>query len=314
MRLDVRSVEPRLVIEAALDAVRPAAQAKAIRLQSALDPSVGRISGDPDRLRQVVWNLLMNAVKFSPRGGHVQIRLERAESHVQIIVSDTGIGIGADVLPFVFERFRQGDSSTTRAHSGLGLGLALVKHLVDLHGGTVSAHSDGEGKGAMFIVELPVLSSTSPGPPVHHGQPWTSREAASTAVRLDGIRVLVIDDDEDARDLVSAILTGAGADVKTCRSGPEALELLPQWRPDLLLSDIEMPGEDGYALIRKVRALGAPYSAVPAVALSAYGRVDDRERALSEGYDMHVPKPVDPDELTTIIAGLTTSQSQTGTS
>jgi signal transduction histidine kinase/ActR/RegA family two-component response regulator len=310
MRLDVRSVELRLVIEGALDAVRPAAEAKAIRLQSTLDPTVPPVVGDPDRLRQVVWNLLMNAVKFTPRGGDVRVGLERLDSHAQIAVSDTGVGIKSDVLPFVFERFRQGDSSSTRAHSGLGLGLALVKYLVDVHGGRVVACSDGEGKGATFVVELPLPIGEVPGAPGTQRPSSAPRERASSVVRLDGIRVLLVDDDEDALDLASMILTSAGAVVKSCRSAPEALELTQQWHPDVLLSDIEMPGEDGYSLIRKIRALGARHRGdVPAVALTAYGRAEDRVRALSEGYSMHVPKPVDPHELTTIIATLTSPQS-----
>jgi signal transduction histidine kinase/ActR/RegA family two-component response regulator len=316
MRLDVRSVELRLVVEAALDAVRPAAEAKGIRLESMLDPRVGAVNGDPDRLRQVVWNLLLNAVKFTPRGGDVRIRLQRMDQHVEIVVSDTGVGIRPDVLPFVFERFRQGDSSSTRAHSGLGLGLALVKHLVELHGGNVDAHSDGEGKGATFVVQLPIPTSDArPAPVTQKEASVVSLEGGSHAVRLDGIRVLVVDDDEDGLDLATAILTGAGAVVKTCRAAPEALELVRRWRPDVLLSDIEMPGEDGYSLIRNVRALGARDGGeVPAVALTAYGGVDDRVRALNAGYSMHIPKPVDPQELTTIIAGLTSSQSPTGES
>lgn len=312
MRLDVRPVDLRGVVEAALDAVRPAAEAKTIALQSALDAKAGPIVGDADRLRQVVWNLVMNAVKFTPRGGTVQVHLERMNLHVRIVVSDTGQGITPDVLPFVFDRFRQGDSSTTRAHSGLGLGLALVKHLVDLHGGRVHAYSEGEGKGATFVVELPLRVADDTAPTVAHRRAAASELPATSATsRLDGVRVLVVDDDADALELASAILTGAGAGVTACPTAAEALQLLRQWRPDVLLSDIHMPGEDGYSLIRKVRALDRRDGGeTPAVALTAYGRAEDRMRALGEGYNMHVPKPVDPDELTTIVASLSPPGSQ----
>ena len=307
MRLDVRPVDLGLVVESALDAVRPAAEAKGVRLHSALDPDTGQVMGDPDRLGQVVWNLLMNAVKFTPRGGQVRVRLQRVSSRVEIVVSDTGQGITADVLPFVFDRFRQGDSSTTRAHSGLGLGLALVKHLVDLHGGTVTAQSAGAGRGATFVVTLPLpLGDRPPGSaPRRH----PTAVAAPAGVRLDGLRVLIVDDDQDARDLALAILAGAGASVKMCASAGEALDTLSQWRPDVLVSDIEMPGEDGYSLIRKVRALnGADGGRIPAIALTAYGRMDDRARSLAAGFTMHVPKPVDPGELTTVIASIVDRQ------
>jgi signal transduction histidine kinase/ActR/RegA family two-component response regulator len=299
MRLDVRAVDLVLVVESALDAVRPAADAKAIRLQSALDPKAGPVAGDPDRLRQVVWNLLMNAVKFTPPGGQVHVRLERVDAHVRIVVSDTGEGIAAQVLPFVFDRFRQADSSSTRIHSGLGLGLALVKHLVDLHGGTVAAESAGVGQGATFVVTLPLRGV--------QGLPAASRphERMTRPARLDGVRVLVVDDDPDAVELVSAILRAAGATVNACTSARDALALVDQWRPAVLVSDIEMPGEDGYSLIRKVRALEpARGGTIPAIAVSAYGRADDRVRSVAAGYTMHVPKPVDPEELTTLIAGV----------
>jgi PAS domain S-box-containing protein len=306
MRLDVRSVDLRTVIEAALDSVRPAAVAKDIRVQTVLDPRAGPITGDPDRLQQVVWNLLMNAVKFTPRGGRVQVHLQRVNSHVEIVVSDTGLGMSADVLPFIFDRFRQGDSSSTRVHTGLGLGLALVKHLVELHGGDVTAQSPGQGKGATFIVTLPLtIAEISAGPAPREHPTAASLELPTLVTRLDGVRVLVVDDDRDALDLASAILSQAGAVVKTCSSASEALQAFPQWRPDVLVSDIEMPGEDGYALIRKIRARESERTGkTPAVALTAYGRVQDRMLALTAGFNMHVPKPVDPGELTTIIASL----------
>jgi len=314
MRLDIRPVDLRTVIEGALDAVRPAAEAKAIRLQSVLDPRAAPITGDSGRLQQVIWNLLMNAVKFTPKGGRVQVHLQRVNSHVEIIVSDTGPGIAPDVLPFIFERFTQADSSSTRAHSGLGLGLALVKHLVELHGGSVDAQSPGEGKGATFVVRLPLTIAEIPAglrPRLHPTAPTI--EALLPGPRLDGLRVLVVDDDPDAVNLASAILTDAGAEVRTCLSAPEALAVLQQWRPHVLVSDIEMPGEDGYSLIRKVRALDSEHGGkTPAVALTAYGRIQDRMLSLTAGYSMHVPKPVDPGELTTIIASVAARPPHTG--
>jgi PAS domain S-box-containing protein len=306
MRLDVQHVDLASVVRAALDSMSPAAAAKSIRLQTVLDPRAGPIMGDPSRLQQVVWNLLSNAVKFTPKGGQIQIHLRRINSHVELVVSDTGQGIGPDLLPFLFERFRQGDSSTTRQHEGLGLGLALVKYLAELHGGTVSAYSLGSGKGATFTVKLP-LTIVQAAPETEPGEHPTAtrRVRALEGPRLDGLRILVVDDDQDSLDLASAILSGAGGVVTTSRSAAEALDLVRHGRPDVLISDIEMPGEDGYALIRKVRALDrSSGGATPAVALTAYGRVEDRLRTISAGYSMHVPKPVQPAELTTIVASL----------
>jgi signal transduction histidine kinase/CheY-like chemotaxis protein len=304
MRLDVRSVQLKAVVEGALDAVRPAAEAKSIRLQPVLDPRAGPITGDPARLQQVVWNLLINAVKFTEKGGRIQVHVQRINSHIEIVVSDTGRGIDPELLPFIFDRFRQADSSTTRTHGGLGLGLALVKHLVELHGGTVVAQSGGDGKGATFIVNLPVAIAPIVEGSVPRVHPTAPTSAPSPGVRLDGIRVLVVDDDEDALELASAILTAKGAWVRTCPSAPAALAIIQNWHPDVLVSDIEMPDEDGYALIRKVRRLDGGDAKIPAVALTAYGRIQDRMISLTAGYNMHVPKPVDPGELTTIIASL----------
>ena len=304
MRLDVRPVDLKAVVEAALDAVRPAANAKDIRLQPVLDPSAGPITGDPDRLQQVVWNLLINAVKFTPKDGTVQIHLQRVSSHVEIVVSDTGQGIAADLLPLIFDRFRQAESSTTRTHGGLGLGLALVRHLVEVHGGTVEAQSPGEGKGATFVVKLPsTLAKLDDADRVH---PTASGVLPGyIAPTLDGLRVLVVDDQVDALDLASAILSAAGAEVRTCQSAAEALAVFRVWRPDVLIADIEMPGEDGLSLIRKVRALDPEHGGrVPGIALTAYGRIEDRVRTLSAGFSMHVSKPVDPAELTTVVASL----------
>jgi signal transduction histidine kinase/ActR/RegA family two-component response regulator len=305
MRLDVRPVDLRAVVEDALTAVRPAAESKGIRLQPMLDPRAGPITGDAARLQQIVWNLVMNAVKFTPKGGRVQVHLQRSNSHVEIVVSDTGSGIAPDVLPFIFERFRQADSSSTRAHGGLGLGLALVKHLVELHGGTVVAHSEGQDKGATFVVTLPLTIANVPDSASRIHPTGRGTDRVLPAVRLDGVRVLVVDDDAESLDLAMAILTAAGAAVQTSRASSEALAALKEWRPDVLVSDIEMPAEDGYALIRKVRALDPERGgATPAVALTAYGRMEDRVLSLTAGYNMHIPKPVDPGELTTIVASL----------
>jgi len=306
MRLDVRPVDLKAVVDAAVDAIRPAAAAKAIRLQTVLDPRAGPTNGDPARLQQVVWNLVMNAVKFTPKGGQVQVQLRRVNSHVEIVVSDTGQGIAAEVLPFVFDRFIQADSSSTREHSALGIGLALVKHLVDLHGGGVTARSPGPGEGATFTVTLPLpIAEIPPGPIPRPHATVSGPDGLPEGLRLDGLRVLVVDDDPDSLDLASAILLAGGAAVKTCLSAAEAVAVLPEWRPDVLVSDIEMPGEDGYALIRRVRALAREQGGdTPAVALTAYGYTQDRMRSLTAGYTMHVPKPVDPGEFTTIIASL----------
>ena len=306
MRLDVRPVDLKAVVEAALDAVRPAADGKGIRLQAVLDPGAGPLTGDPDRLQQVVWNLLTNAVKFTPKGGRVQVHLQRVNSHVEIVVSDTGQGISAEMLPVIFDRFWQADRGPTRTHKGLGLGLALVRHLVEAHGGTVTAQSVGEGTGATFIVRLPVTLAKLDSATVERVHP-TARVLMPTYIGpgLEGVRVLVVDDDLDALDLATAILTAARAEVRTCQSAAEALGVFRDWRPDVLIADIEMPVEDGLSLIRKIRALEpAEGGKVPAIALTAYGRVEDRLRTLSAGFSMHVPKPVDPSELTTVVASL----------
>jgi PAS domain S-box-containing protein len=290
MRLELRPVALKPVIETALDAVRPAAAAKEIDLQSTLDEAAGTVLGAPERLQQVVWNLLMNAVKFTPRRGRIEVHLRRASSQVEIVVHDSGEGIGPEMLPHVFERFRQGDTSTTRVHGGLGIGLALVRHLVDLHGGTVTAASPGLGQGATFIVRLPVALAT---PDAQHAG------RAEAGASVEGRRVLVVDDDLDGLELARVILAGAGADVRACTSATAARDALSTWNADVLLLDIEMPGEDGYTLLRRLRAAG---NRAPAVALTAYGRGEDKKRALAAGFDLHLSKPVDPTELTQAIA------------
>jgi signal transduction histidine kinase/CheY-like chemotaxis protein len=300
MRLAVQAVDLRSVIEEAIDAIRPAAEAKNIRLQVVIESPSAPVSGDPGRLQQVAWNLLSNAVKFTLKGGRVQISVQRVNSHVEITVSDTGEGIRADLLPYIFDRLRHGDSSASRPHVGLGIGLALVRHLVELHGGSVFAESPGEGQGATFVVKLPLMiAEVRQEPIVHRAGP------ALADVSLAGIRVIVVDNDPAAVDLIAEVLTRAGGDVRGCASAEIALHTLGQWRPDVLVSDIEMPGSDGYTLIRKVRALPPEQGGkTPAVALTAFSRPEDRIRSLMAGYNIHVSKPVDPAELTAIVASL----------
>jgi CheY-like chemotaxis protein/anti-sigma regulatory factor (Ser/Thr protein kinase) len=294
-----------------VDVVSPAADAKGIKLQTVLDTQAGPISGDPERLQQVMWNLLSNAVKFTPKGGRVQVRLARVNSSVEIAVSDTGQGISPEFLPYVFDRFRQADDQTTKRQGGLGLGMAITKHLVELHGGTIRAESPGEGQGATFTLRLPVMI-------VHDAAQSTGAAAGSRtgtdaphlahaeAVRLDGVHDLVVDDERDARELLTAILTQSGAVVTAAAGAADALAKLPSLMPDLLVSDIEMADEDGYSLIRKVRAAEeARGRRIPAIALTAHARSTDRLRALSEGYQMHITKPVEPAELVLAIANLT---------
>lgn len=305
MRLDVRAVDLPEVLDGALDVVRPAAAAKGIALTTDFEPIAAPVAGDPGRLQQIVWNLLMNAVKFTPAGGQVELRLRGDESSAEVVVSDTGQGIPADMLPHVFERFRQGDSSSTRTHGGLGLGLALVKHLAELHGGSVSARSDGVGRGSTFVVSLPLRRAAAPDGLLPAPGTLPAGAAPRAVVRLDGLRVLVADDDADARMLAEAVLESAGAEVRSCPTAAAALDLLRRWRPDVLVSDVGMPGDDGYALIGQVRRLPADGGGrTPAVALTAFGGPKDRLRSLAKGFDMHVPKPVDPGELTAIIAGV----------
>ncbi len=307
LRLDVRTIELPSIIEAALDAVRPAAEAKSIRLQSVIDPLAGPISGDADRLQQIIWNLLTNAIKFTPKGGRVQVKLERVDSHVEITVSDSGVGISREFLPYVFERFRQADAATTRVYGGLGLGLSIVRQLTEMHGGAARVESDGEGKGATFIISLPFIAVTN-------GQVEPERihpSAGYNSLMLDcppslvGLRVLVVDDEQDTRDLLSTVLEKCGCEVAMTASAAEALDTIETLRPDVLISDLGMPGEDGYSLIAKVRALPAERGGqTPAAALTAYARVEDRLRVLSSGFQIHLPKPVEPMELIIVVANL----------
>ena len=305
LHLAVQPLDPAAVVEAALDTVRPAAEAKEIKLEASLEPATGTVSGDPDRLQQVVWNLLSNAIKFTPKGGRVQVKLRRVDSQAVIVVTDSGPGISPEFLPHVFERFRQGDASTTRSHVGLGLGLAIVRHLVELHGGTVEASSAGEGQGATFSVHLPLTSARRPEEGAAGGAADEGGGKEGEALRLGGLRVLIVDDDPEGREAMAAVLQRQGVQVIAASSSEEALEAIGRERPDVLLSDIEMPGEDGHSLIRKVRALPADRGRdIPAAALTAYARGEDRQKALLAGFQVHVSKPVPPDELAAVIAEL----------
>jgi signal transduction histidine kinase len=311
MRLDIRRVDLVPAIEAAIESVQPAAEARQIRIQKLLDPLAGPVAGDPARIQQVVWNLLSNAVKFTPKGGRVEVRLERVNSHVEIIVADNGMGISPEFLPHVFDRFRQLDSSSTRKHGGLGLGLSIVRHLVELHGGTVRVKSRGEGQGTTFIIDLPLsVAHLAPEPGeearVH---PRASDASGSPgddpALDLKGTRVLVVEDEENARETLRQILEHCAAEVRTVTSAAEAMEELERWRPDVLLSDIGLPGEDGYSLIQRVRRLTPERGGkIPAAALTAFARSEDRRRALLAGFQMHLAKPVDIQELAAVVATL----------
>ena len=308
LRLDVQPVSPVTFVEAAIETLKPAFDAKGIRLETFLDPSTGPIAGDPGRLQQVVWNLLSNGVKFTPKGGKVQLVLHRVNSQIEIQVADTGAGITPEFLPFLFQRFRQGDHSTTRKHGGLGLGLSIVKSLVELHGGGVVASSPGEGQGTTVTVSLPLLAvhqQAGAGGRVHPGSEVSSQAPAALSRELEGIRVLVVDDQPDARDLLTRVLEDGGAEVVAASSGADALARIAEQAPDVLLSDIGMPGMDGFELLRRVRSLSpAPAGRTPAIALTAFSRSEDRTRALRAGFVVHVTKPVDPSELVATVASV----------
>jgi CheY-like chemotaxis protein len=309
VRLDVQRVPLAPVIEAAVETVGPAAVAKGVRLQVVLDPHAGPVSADPARLQQVFWNLLSNSVKHTKRGGRVQVVLERIHSDLHVSVIDDGEGVSPEFLPHVFDRFRQADSSTTRPHGGLGLGLSIVKQLVELHGGTVRANSPGVGKGATFTVTLPLTAvHADPEPDVERRHPQTASgeyRADDACLKLGGVHVLVVDDEPDARALLKLLLEKCEALVTTAASASEALEAVRRAKPDVVISDIGMPEEDGYALIRMLRALPSDEgSDIPAVALTAYARSEDRTRALLSGFQSHVAKPVDATELVATVASL----------
>jgi len=306
-RLEVEPLDLEKLVRNAIASVMPAIDAKNIQIQTTFDSNLGQVLADPDRLQQVVWNLLSNAVKFTPRGGDIRVALEQDDSHVDIVVSDSGIGIRSDFLPHIFERFRQAEAGPTRRHGGLGLGLAIARHLVEMHGGAITATSDGEGKGAEFRVTLPLmLSAKEPqGEQAHSPQASAAPQAAITLGDLTELRVLAVDDDPDALRLLTDILEAAGATVTAVNSAAEALEKLQTESPHVLVADLAMPESDGYDLIKQVRRLSNPtLRDIPAAALTAYARAGDRAKSLRSGFQIHLAKPIDPVELVTAVRGL----------
>ncbi|HWE01955.1 MAG TPA: response regulator [Tepidisphaeraceae bacterium] len=303
--LDIQPVDPGAMIDSALDAVKHAAAAKGIHINRILDVQAYTVSADPSRLQQVMWNLVTNAVKFTQKGGRISVTLQRINSHIEIAVSDNGEGILPGLLPHIFDRFQQGDATTTRQHGGLGLGLAIVKHLVEMHGGTVTASSPGKGQGSRFVVSLPLAAVSAGG-----GDPLRTHPTAATptlptpVVNLQGLKILIVDDDADGRSLLRRVLSDCGAEVSDVESTRDALETIQKLRPNILVSDIGMPLLDGYDLIKEVRSRGFTPQILPAVALTAFARTEDRRRAMLAGYQIHLSKPVDPSELTAAIAML----------
>ncbi|HEY0008286.1 MAG TPA: PAS domain S-box protein [Tepidisphaeraceae bacterium] len=308
VRLDVQPVDLESLLQAAIDTTRPAADAKGIVLHAHLDQQLPTVNGDPNRLQQVLWNLLSNAIKFTPRGGHVWVTLRKRDGNVEVKVADSGEGIKAEFLPFVFDRFRQADATTTRRHGGLGLGLSIVKQLIELHGGSIAVESDGVNRGSTFIVSLPLMiplpsierDEKRPLPTSAHGA-----TPSQMTLSLQGLKILVVDDEPDARLLVKRLLEDYQANVVMAASASEALAITGEYCPNVLISDIGMPGEDGYALIRRIRSGGSDNARVPAIALTAYARPEDRVKAMVAGFNMHICKPIEPAELVAIIASLT---------
>ena len=306
LRLDVQPVELPLIVDNAVATVQPAADAKGVRIQAMVDPRVGPVSGDPGRLQQVLWNLVANSVKFTPKKGRVQVRLERVNSHVEIVVSDTGMGISSEFLPHVFDRFRQADAGMTRKTGGLGLGLAIVRHIVEMHGGTVEASSAGEGQGATFRVCLPLMIVHPETKETRREHPQTERRPPLTDLAdLTGIHVFAIDDEEDALHLLRVVLETAGAKVTTSKSAATALKRIAEVKPDVLVVDLGMPEMDGFELIARLRqSTNQTIRRIPAAALTAFARSEDRTKALRSGFEMHLAKPVDPGELVASVATL----------
>jgi signal transduction histidine kinase/uncharacterized protein with PIN domain len=307
IRLDVQRMDVGPIVEAAIESVRPSADARGIIIRRTIDPNAGPAFGDPNRMQQVVWNLLTNAVKFTPKGGKVDVLVQRVNSHIEITVHDSGMGINPEFLPHLFERFRQADSSTTRKHRGLGLGLSIVKQLVELHGGSVKADSAGEGQGATFIVNLPLraVRDPAPAPRAHPTAAGRTPVPRAPVVSLGGLLVLVIDDEPDARELVMSLLTDASAEVLSAASAEEGLTLVRSRRPDVIVSDIGMPIRDGYEFIGDVRGLPPGEGGrTPAIALTAFARSEDRTRAMLAGYQVHISKPIEPQELIATIKSL----------
>ncbi|OLE96592.1 MAG: hypothetical protein AUG75_18665 [Cyanobacteria bacterium 13_1_20CM_4_61_6] len=308
LQIEPRPVDIRAVIEAAIDVVRPSFEAKNIQFETVMHQEGSSVPGDPNRLQQIFWNLFNNAAKFTPEGGHVRVEGKCGAAAIRISVSDSGVGITPEFLPYIFDRFRQADGSTTRVHGGLGLGLSIVKHLVQLHQGSIEVESLGKNQGATFTVTLPIASTALTVIPENavEPEPKSNGLPASFSAALEGLRILVVDDEVDSRDLVSAILTRCGGEVNCCESAAEAIMAVKNWKPDLLVSDIGMPNEDGYSLIKKLRKLRSKQARqTPAVALTAYATNEDRERALSAGFQTHVPKPIDPTTLVRSIAAAT---------
>jgi PAS domain S-box-containing protein len=309
VRLDIKQIGLPFIVQAAMETTKHAADAKGVRVQAVLDPLTGPVSGDSNRLQQVFWNLLSNAIKFTPRGGHVLVALERVDSHVEVRVSDTGEGISPEFLPHVFDRFRQADGSSTRPHGGLGLGLSIVKQLIELHGGSVRAESGGLGRGSTFSVALPLVALVSEFKAEADRRDPTLAprvgELSKIHGQVRGVKVLVVDDEADARALIKRLLEGCHAVVTTAASAGEAVRLMQSELFDVLVSDVGMPGEDGYSLIRRVRALGPERGGnTPAIALTAFARAEDRVTAMTAGFQHHLAKPVEPGELIAMIAGL----------
>ena len=301
--LDTQLVDLHIVIDDAIDSLMPAASAKSIQVVRSLDRNI-KVVGDRDRLQQVVWNLVSNAFKFTPKGGRVEIGLAEVQGDAEIEIRDTGIGISAEFLPFVFDRFRQADSSMSRRHSGLGLGMAIVRHLVELHGGTVSVESAGENQGATFRLRLAGHSGPAPEPPAQALRAFAEHPSESELDHLDGVHVLIVEDDADSRNVLAVLLQRLGALVEAVASAKEAYERVAHRRPDVLVSDIGMPEEDGYSLIRRLRQMGGERK-LPAIALTAYARKQDADEALVAGYDCHLPKPVAPADLVRAIKSVT---------
>ncbi len=312
LKIDMKSMDLAAVIEAAIDVVRSAADAKNIEIVASLDGSVGPIAGDATRLQQVIWNLLSNAIKFTPKLGRVEVRLQRAGTHVQVVVSDTGAGIPKDFLPHVFERFKQADASVTKTHGGLGLGLSIARNLVEMHGGSIRAESEGEGRGATFTISFPVMAVIDSRSAARQSTSAARAEAQQALSHdnvesdlLNGMRILAVDDQPDTRDLIILALTQYGAEVRSSSSASEALQMIKEWKPDVLISDIGMPDKDGYDLMRSVRAL-EPESGglVPAIALTGFAGAVDESNARTAGYQLHMAKPVEISELAATVAEL----------
>jgi signal transduction histidine kinase/ActR/RegA family two-component response regulator len=304
LRLNVRPVDVAQVIQASIETVSLSAESKQIRIQSMLDSNAGRVAGDSDRLQQVFWNLLSNAVKFTPKGGIIQVRLERINSHLEVSVSDTGRGIESAEISRIFGRFWQADDTLDSGNHGLGLGLSIAQHIAELHGGSITALSEGPGRGSTFRVRLPIMISRDMPAEVRRHPTVDGSASPEIQLRLDGVSVLAVDDELDAGLAIEALLSAVGAEVRIANSAEEAMMVLDTWTPDVIVSDIGMPAMDGLELIREIRHKAKPLADIPALALTAYGRVDDKISILDAGYQAHVVKPVDANELTAVIASL----------